>query len=232
MFLNPHSHIRFFFLLLFREFRIEGKTLTWLGTTGFFGLQIVVLLGLGFSSEPAGETKTQLTMAAYWLGIIFAGTLGTNRAFYQEYQSGALSGLLLLPYDRSVIYLAKVFSSMIFLGIILSAMTLIAGVFLNLPVFQYASLLLPVLALAALGYVAIGTLLAAMICTTKGRDSLLAATLFPVLVPLFLGATSAGREIIAGGGLTSIQEELLLLLTFDAFYLAVGIFLFEKVVEG
>ena len=218
-------------LLLKREFLVERRTFAWAGSMGLLALQAVVILGLGFSGEGASETKTALATAALWLAFLFCGTAGMNRAFAQEREGAALTGVLLLPFDAALLYLAKVIASLAFLVAALAVIGVAAALFLALPVFDNAAALLPIIGLAALGYTAVGTLLAAMTSSLRGRDALLAIALLPIVVPLFVAATGAARDVMLGASLESVSDELLMLGAFDAIYLATGLLLFEKVLQ-
>jgi len=43
-------------------------------------------------------------------GLCFLGTLGLNRIFAVEKENGCLEGLILIPVDRGVVYLGKMFA--------------------------------------------------------------------------------------------------------------------------
>jgi len=220
------------YLLMKREFLIERRTLGWAGSMGILALQCVVLAGLGFSRETLNDAKLSMSSAALWLIFLFSGSVGMNRAFAQEVDGGALSGLLTLPFERSLLYIAKALSGMIFLAVALVVMLLAAGVFMGLPIAGVWGELSIVFALTSFGYVAVGTLVASMTASRRGRDALLAIALLPLVVPLFLAATGATRKLMQGAELSALQSELTMLGAFGAIYFAIGLISFERVVES
>ncbi|MCK6440672.1 MAG: heme exporter protein CcmB [Planctomycetes bacterium] len=224
--------IRTLDLLIRREAAIERRTLGWLASMGLLGVLGVIVLGLGFSPEPSGDVKSALSVAGLWLVFLFAGSVGMSRTFAQERESGALDGVMLLPIDPALLYLAKVMTGMVSLLLALAGMAAAAHIFMHLEVALVFGRLLPLFALAALGYVAAGTVIAAMTSSLRGRDALLAIALFPIVVPLFVLATSASRDVLLGTSLEAVWEELIMLAAFDALYLALGMLSFGKVLEA
>ena len=69
------------------------------------------------------------------------------------------------------------------------------SVLYNINLFQPGLLL--VILLGSIGYVAVGTLLAAMSVQTRTRDILLPILLFPVVIPVLLAAVKASSGFLA-----------------------------------
>jgi heme exporter protein B len=98
--------------------------------------------------------------------------------------------------DRTAIYFGKTIANLAFM---------LAVALIVLPVFSVLyniNLLLPglllVVFLGALGYVAVGTLLAAMAVQARTRDILLPILLFPVIIPLLVAAVKASSGFLEG----------------------------------
>ncbi|MCA8939104.1 MAG: heme exporter protein CcmB [Planctomycetes bacterium] len=229
---KPPSPLASIALLVERELLAERRSWGWLASSMLLGLILVVLVGIGFFPEPAGESKTALTVVALWLGFLFAGTVGVSRNFAGERQLGAFEALLMLPLERWTIYLAKVANGLIFLLLTIAVMLLGGVVFANLRLGEELLGLFLIMLLAAIGFTAMATLIAALTSSLRGRDALLAIALFPPLIPLFLFAAGATRDLSLGSSIGEITQAMVSLLGIDALYLALGVWTFEKVVEA
>lgn len=244
--------LRTWLTLVRREWLIERRSLAWLSAAGFLALQEVVVIGLAFSSEPASRTRTAMIAGALWLAFLFAGIAGSQRSFAQEYQDGALDGVLCQHGTRTPLFFAKVAVTSGLLAIVCLALMLGAAFFLSLELSAALLLLLPVMLAASIGYVAVTTLLAASLGGGQRLSGLSIGTL-PLLVPLFLFATMATRDVAllfherallaaSGGALEPLADALLrgcevvarplgLLIALDAVYLGLGSVLFGKALE-
>lgn len=229
---TPPSSGAIFVLLIKRELLAERRSLGWLASSLLLGVILVALIGMGFSNEANTLEKSALTVATLWLAFLFAGAVGVSRNFGGERQMGALEALLMLPVERYVIFLAKVLSGLVFLFITMAVMLVGAVVFAGLRMDASLAGLAGVMALAAIGYIAMATLISAMTSSMRGRDALLSICLFPLLVPLFLMAVAATRALALGDALALDSPEILLLIAIDAVYLVIGIFTFEWAIEA
>jgi heme exporter protein B len=91
--------------------------------------------------------------------------------------------------------------------------------------------LLLVTLLGSIGYVAVGTLLAAMAVQARTRDILLPILLFPVVLPLIMAAVKASTGFLDGVPLAEILPWLNLLIAYDIIFTAVAFMVFDYVVE-
>ena len=133
-----------------------------------FSLLTVVIFSFAF--DPEQQVVRELLPGMIWVMIIFSGLLGLNRTFREELRTGSITGLKLVPVDRSAIYLGKVlfnFGSLLFVELIS------VPVFLILFGFRVAgsSLVFALtIVLASLGFSTIGTLLAALSASSRSGD--------------------------------------------------------------
>jgi len=135
---------------------------------------------------PAGASAD----AAYgllWAALVFTAILGLTRAFAAEREQRVLDGLVLAPSDRSAIWLGKVIAVVAFLGL---------AEIVALPAF--ALFFQPVswelvagVALASVGFAAVGTLLAAMAAASRARELLLPLLFLPLVIPIVVGGVGA-----------------------------------------
>ena len=190
---------------------------------------LLVILIFNFALDLDALARAEISAGVLWSTFAFAGTLGFNRSMAIEKDREALDGLLLAPVDRGAIYIGKLLANFLFL-VILQILTLpIYAVLYNVNVFQPG--LLAVMALGALGYVAIGTLLAAMAVQARTRELLLPVLLLPLALPLLIAAVRASSGFLDGLAMEYIVPSLNLLLAYTAIMLALGYMFFEYVVE-
>jgi len=88
-----------------------------------------------------------------------------------------------------------------------------------------------ILALGTIGFMAVGTFLAALSANAKSSEILLPVILFPVLVPIVLGAVQATSVILSGGQASDWFSWFKILAAYDVIFLAIPFLLFEYVLE-
>jgi heme exporter protein B len=89
--------------------------------------------------------------------------------------------------------------------------------------------LLPIVLLGTLGIAAIGTLFSAIAAATQARELLLPILVFPLIVPVVIGAVRATGSLMA----PAVNEPpwLGLITAFDVIFLSVAMLTFGFVVE-
>lgn len=190
---------------------------------------LLIILIFNFALELDVKMRQSVTAGVLWATFAFAGTLGLNRSMAIEKDRGCLDGLLLAPVDRSAIYFGKVISNLAFMLIVELIVLPVYSVLYSINLFQPGLLL--VILLGSIGYVSVGTLLAAMSVQTRTRDILLPILLFPVVIPVILAAVKASSGIIAGDEWSEILMPLNLLIAYDIIFTAVAFMVFDSVVE-
>src|SRR5205823_9794926 len=117
--------------------------------------------------------------------------------------------------------------NMLFIGVVeIVALPIFAALF-NVPLLTGA--LLPIVLLGTLGIAAVGTLFSAMAAATRARELLLPILVFPLIVPVVIGAVRATGTLMV----SSINEPpwLGLMAAFDVIFLSVSMLMFESVIE-
>ena len=209
-----------------KDLLIELRSRDVLSTAVVFTL--LVLLIFNFALDLAGETVPAVAPGVLWVTFIFAGMLTLGRTMARERERDALQGLLVAPLDRGGLFAGKLVANLVLLGVVeLVALPVFAALYRL--TFAPGPLLLATL-LGTLGFASVGTLFAAVAANTRAREALLPLLLFPVLVPVVIGAVQATAQTIVGapgGG----PPWLGLLAAFDAIFLTLGYVVFEYVVE-
>jgi heme exporter protein B len=122
-----------------------------------------------------------------WVAIVFTALVGLTRAFVAEREQRLIDGLLLAPCDRSAIWLGKCVAVLAFL---------VAAEVVALP--AYAAFFsgigwstVAAVALADIGIVTVGTLLAAIAAVSRARELLLPLLFLPLAIPVIVGGVGA-----------------------------------------
>lgn len=214
--------------ILWKDVRCELRSKqVWLGM-GLFALLVLVIFNFAFDLRV--DNKAAVAPGTLWVALIFASLLGLGRTIAAEREKGSLDRLLLCPVDRKAIYLAKLLGNMLFIGVVeIIALPVFAALF-NIPLFT-GPLLLIVLA-GTLGIASVGTLFSAMAAATSARDVLLPILVFPLIIPVVIGAVRAtGSLMVSSGSSPSEPPWLGLMIAFDIIFLSVSMLTFEYVIE-
>ncbi len=190
---------------------------------------ILVIIIFNFAFQPNGESIGLVAPGVLWVAFTFAGVLGLNRSFAREKERGCLDGLMLGPVSREAIYLGKVLGSFMFMFLVELISMPIFSIFLNLPLLMPRLVL--VAFLATIGFVAVGTLFAAMAVHTRAREVMLPILFFPIVVPLLIAAVESTSLVMAGASWQSMASWLQMIIAFDIIFLVVSALSFEFVLE-
>ena len=220
-------YLRAVWAVVWKDLSAELRSRELLGAMLVFALLVVLIFN--FALELDRTAREAATSGVLWVTFSFAGTLGLNRSMAMEKDRGCLDGLLLAPVDRTALYFGKALSNLAFMimveAIVLPVYSFLYGINLFDPGF------LAVVLLGSIGYVAVGTLLAAMAVQARTRDILLPILLFPVMIPLLLAVVRASTAFLQGLGSAEILPWLRILIATDLIYLAVAFMVFDFVVE-
>lgn len=219
-------------LLTRSELRQELRDLELLLTAGFFSLLMLAMFGLSFTTLPRAESHLIAVPGLLWMSIAFVGSLTLTRAFDREREADTLRALLVAPVDRIAIYLAK--AALTLTVLLLSCAVLVPGLMLLFPVarefaarpFESAALVV----LGCLGYVAVGTLFAAGLSTSSGKNVLVSIILFPLTTPVLIYNLVATRTLLDGH--PAFATYLGKMLALDVVLVAVAALMFESVLVG
>jgi len=213
--------------VVWKDVRAEFRSRELFSAMLVFSLLIILIFN--FALELDIKTRQSVTAGVLWATFAFAGTLGLNRSMAIEKDRGCLDGLLLAPVDRSAIYFGKVISNLAFMLIVEIIVLPVYSVLYNVNLFQPGLLL--VILLGSIGYVGVGTLLAAMSVQTRTRDILLPILLFPVVIPVLLAAVKASSGFLSGADLADVLLPINLLIAYDIIFIALAFMVFDSVVE-
>lgn len=215
------------FAVMQKDLRVEIRSRELLSSLLVFALLSIIIFNFTLEFEPT--FRSSITSGILWVTFVFAGTLGLNRSLALEKDRGCLDGLLLAPVDRSAIFIGKMMGNLILMLVAEIIILLIYSVLYNINLFQGG--LLIVFFLGSFGFITVGTLLSSMAVQTRTRELLLPILLFPVILPVLLAATKACNGFISGYEIIEILPWIYLLIAYDLIFLAVGLMMFEYILE-
>ncbi|MBO8125733.1 MAG: heme exporter protein CcmB [Firmicutes bacterium] len=216
--------------IVWKDLKAEFRTKEMISSMLIFAFLVIVIFSFAF--DPTAQSVKKILPGVIWVAFIFAGTLGLNRSFLSEQINEAIQGLMLAPVDRAAIYFGKVLGNMIYTSLV-EAVAL--PVFIILFDFSFSgswlSLILVVVA-STFGFVAVGTFLAALASNTRTSEVLLPIILFPVIVPVIIGAVEMTKAIFAGSSLGEVATWLRVVLVYDVVFLVIPFLLFDFLLEA
>ena len=101
--------------MLKKDLRQEFRTREMLTSMGIYALLVIVVYGAALALTARGIDIASMGGGLLWVLIVFTSLLGLGRSFAHEKEQGCLEGILLVPLDRSAIYLSKATANMLFM---------------------------------------------------------------------------------------------------------------------
>lgn len=215
--------------ILWKDLLLEMRTRERVGSMAAFAVLVGILLN--YAVDPAVVRPGDVAAGFVWMTIIFGGLLGVGRTFQIEAEDGAFQGILMSPAPRDAIFLGKVGANFLLVLLVSVLILAVFGIFFGLDYGGSGWVVLPVVALGVLGFVALGTLFAAVSWGTRMGDTLLPVLLFPLLVPMVIYGVSATSRLLAGRPWAEVAGNIRMLGAFALVALFAGAVLFRFVVE-
>lgn len=215
--------------IVWKDFVTELKTRELLSAMFIFAL-LVILIFI-FSINLSIVKASEVGPGILWVAFLFAGTIGLNRSFMLEKENGCLMGLMLVPADRTTIYFGKLISNLIFLSIMELFILPLFMIFFNIDLLSHLGPLLVVVFLGTLGFCALGTLLSSLSANLKTREIMLPILLYPLLIPIIIGAVRMTGQILDGTELADMMKWIGLTASFDIIYIGVSIMTIDHILE-
>ena len=191
----------------------------------------LVLTVFEFGRDPTAVPTIDLAPSILWVTFTFAAMLALNRAFQLELENQALDGLLVSPVSRTSIYWAKLCANCVFVGVVEGVGLPLFVLFFDVPVGPVLAPLVAIIALATVGFMAVGTLFSAMVIRTRFAELMLPVLLLPFMIPPLIGAVQVTARLLAGRPLSEVTGWLRLLAAFDIVFLTLATMLFPTTVN-
>ena len=142
-----------------------------------------------------------------------------------------MDAVILTPMDPGILYLGKMLANLLFILVAELVVVLVTVIWFNLPFESLNGWLFLSIFLGTLGYVAVGTLFAAIAVNTRMREVMLPIFHFPVAVPVFIYAVGATSGSLRGQPVEDFSYELQMLVSIGIIFTVVSYMLFEFVTE-
>ncbi|MDQ3645922.1 MAG: heme exporter protein CcmB [Actinomycetota bacterium] len=225
-----------------KDLQIEARGRSTLPPMVAFSVAVLLLLAFSIAGTTTradatvggGELRLADVLAGFlWVTVLFAGLIGFGRSFEVEREEGALDVLLLAPLDRSGLFASKALANLAYILLVQLILIPAAGFLFELRIGNHWPALLLVVALVDIGFVAIGTLFAALAASTSSRELMLPILALPALVPVFIAAVELTSDLFLGRGLDEVASRgwFGILIAFAVAFTTVGALAFEYVVE-
>jgi heme exporter protein CcmB len=220
--------LRAAWLIARKDFRVETRSRELVYTAMFFAVSCVLIFSFAFVVE--GEAIENSAAGILWVAIAFSGTLALGRTFERERQAETLRALLLAPVERSAVYLGKFLGVLSLVVVIEVVLVPLVAFLFDAPLGRAPGLLFAILAAGSVGFVAVGTLFAAMLGRAESRDVLLPVVLYPITLPALVGGMQGTAAIFAAEpNLALAQTWLSMLVFFDAVFITLSLWTFAPV---
>ena len=218
-----------------KDLRLEARGRDTLPPMLAFSFAVVLVLAFTVpeKSEIEQVLLADIIAGFMWITILFAGLIGFARTFEVEREEGAIDALLLVPMDRSGLFLAKSLANLFFIVVVELLVVPLLILFFSLEIGSGWLPLVVVILLGDLGFVAIGTLFSSIAAQTRSRELILPLLALPALVPLFIAEVELTSDLFLGGGFSAIAERgwFGILIAFDLLFAIVGSLAFEFAVD-
>ncbi len=222
--------------LLRKDLSQEFRTKEMLTSMGIYAVLVLIVFGAALAQASSSLDILQISGGLLWVLIVFTSLLGLNRSFAHEKESGCLEGILLVPLDRSVVFLAKATSNLLFLLVVeVIAVPLFYFFFLTTvtPADSFWLLIIPLI-VGTIGIAGIGTLLSTITVNTRGKDVMLAVLFIPITFPLLYACVSATTVVMVGseGYMDTFTMSLALAGAYDVIMLLLSWVLYDFVISN
>jgi heme exporter protein B len=212
-----------------KDLLLEFRTRTAIVSAAVFAA--LVLMVFNFGRDPTAVATIDLAPTILWVTFTFAAMLALNRAFQLELENQALEGLLVSPLNRTSLYWGKLIANLAFVAVVEAVGLPLFVLFFNVPVWRVLAPLVGVIALATVGFVAVGTLFSALVVRTRFAELLLVVILLPFLVPPLMGAVQLTARLFGGRPLSEVVGYLKLLAAYDIVFVSLASVLFRFTVD-
>jgi heme exporter protein B len=215
--------------IVWKDLLLELRTRERIAAMGAFAVLAGVLFN--FSTDTSLVRPQDIAAGLIWMTLVFDGLLGVGRTFHLESEDGALQGMLMSPAPKDAIFLGKTISNFALLYVVALLVLGVFMLFFGLEIGSNPLAVLLALALGSLGFVALGTLFAAVSSGTRLGETVLPILVFPLLVPMVIYGAGATGRLLAGRPVAEVAGNLRMLGASALVALGAGAVLFRFVVE-
>lgn len=221
--------LRHAWLVARKDLWVEFRSRTAITSALVFTALVLVVFEHG--RDPTAVPTLDLAPSILWVTFSFAAVLALNRAFQAELENDALEGLLLAPISRGSLFWGKLVANLVFVALVQVTGLVLFTLFFNVPVWRVWVPLAGVMALASVGFIAVGTLFSAMVVRTRFAELMLPVLLLPFLLPPLIAAVTVTVKLFGGRPLSEVTGWLRLLAAYDVTFVTLATLLFPATVS-
>lgn len=212
-----------------KDLRVELKSRTALISA--FAFAALVLVIFNFARDAAALSRDAMAPSVLWITFTFSAVIALNRSFALERENAALDALLLAPISRSAIFLGKYLANLVFVLAIEAVALPLFVLFFGADLSGALSGILVITVLATAGFVAVGTMFAAIAVRTRFAELMLPLLVLPFLIPPLIGAVQATARLLAGRPMGEILGWLRILVLYDLVFVTLSLLLFPALMD-
>jgi len=212
-----------------KDLRVELRSRTALVSA--LGFAAMVLVIFNFARDSAAVSREAMAPSVLWITFTFSAVIALNRSFALERENAALDGLLLAPVSRTAIFLGKYFANLAFVFTIEAVALPLFLLFFGVSIGGVVSGIVLTTVLATAGFVAVGTVFAAIAVRTRFAELMLPVLVLPFLLPPVIGAVQVTSRLLAGRPMSEILGWLKILALYDLVFVTFCILLFPALMD-
>lgn len=212
-----------------KDIRIELRSRTALVSATSFAALVLVIFN--YARDPGSVSREVMAPSVLWITFTFAGVIALNRSFALERENAALDGLLMAPASRTALFLGKYVANLAFV-LTVEAVTLpLFILFYDVSFGPALPAIVATTVLATLGFVAVGTIMAAITVRTRFAELMLPLLLLPFLVPPISWAVQVTSRLLTGRPANEIVGWIRLLALYDVVFMTLCLLLFPPLMD-
>ena len=212
-----------------KDLRVEHRSKTALISAIAFAALVLVIFN--FARDAAVVSREMLAPSVLWITFTFSGVIALNRSFTLEKENAALDGLLLAPVSRGALFLGKYLANLAFVFTVEAVALPLFVIFFGVDLSSSLLGILVTAFVATIGFVAAGTVFAAMTVRTRFAELMMPLLLLPFLLPPVIGAVQATSRLLAGRPMSEIGGWLRILGFYDLVFITVCLLLFPALMD-
>ncbi len=233
---NKPSTFMQYKILLSKDMRQEFRTFSMLSSMSIYAVLVLIIFGAVLGQSAIASDILPISSGLAWALIVFTSLMGLNRSFNAEQQNATLEGIMLVPLERSVIFLAKATSNFLFLLIVeIIAIPVFWFLFLTTTNLSESVILAVVpLLLGTIGIAGVGTLLSSISIKARGKDVILTVLFVPILFPLLYVCATCTNALVLGsaGCMDTFTSSIALAAGYDIIMLLLSWALYDFVISA
>ena len=212
-----------------KDLRVELRSRTALVSA--LGFAAMVLVIFNFARDSATVSREAMAPSVLWITFTFSAVIALNRSFALERENAALDALLLAPVSRTAIFLGKYFANLAFVFTIEAVALPLFVLFFGVSIRGVVSGVVLTSVLATAGFVAVGTVFAAIAVRTRFAELMLPVLVLPFLLPPVIAAVQITSRLLAGRPMSEILGWLKILALYDLVFVTFCILLFPALMD-